>query len=48
MPVWNRLRPRLETTSEVVRQLLDYAIAKEEGGVYMCLTTEQYTRLRQP
>jgi hypothetical protein len=35
MPVWNRLRPRLETTSEVVRQLLDYAIAKEEGGVYM-------------
>jgi hypothetical protein len=26
--------------------MLDYAIAKEEGGVYLRLTTEQYSTLR--
>jgi hypothetical protein len=29
------------------RQLLDYAIAKGEGGVYLRLTPEQYSRLRR-
>jgi hypothetical protein len=30
------------------RQLLDYAIAKGEGGVYLRLSPEQYARLRRP
>jgi hypothetical protein len=30
------------------RQLLDYAIAKGEGGVYLRLSPEQYSRLRRP
>ena len=30
------------------RQLLDYAIAKGEGGVYLRLSPEQYARLRWP
>jgi hypothetical protein len=30
------------------RQLLDCAIAKGEGGVYLRLSPEQYTRLRRP
>jgi hypothetical protein len=29
------------------RQLLDYAIAKGEGGVYLRLSPEQYARLRR-
>jgi hypothetical protein len=29
------------------RQMLDYAIAKREGGVYLRLSPEQYARLRQ-
>jgi hypothetical protein len=30
------------------RQMLDYAIAKGEGGVYLRLSPEQYARLRRP
>jgi len=30
------------------RQLLDYAIAKGEGGIYLRLSPEQYARLRRP
>lgn len=30
------------------RQLLDYAIAKGEGGIYLRLSPEQYARLLQP
>jgi hypothetical protein len=30
------------------RQLLDYAIAKGEGGVYLRLSPEQYARLKRP
>jgi hypothetical protein len=30
------------------RQLLDYAIAKGEGGVYLRLSPEQYARVRRP
>jgi hypothetical protein len=30
------------------RQLLDYAIAKGEAGVYLRLSPEQYSRLRRP
>jgi hypothetical protein len=30
------------------RQLLDYAIAKGEGGLYLRLSPEQYARLRRP
>jgi hypothetical protein len=30
------------------RQLLDHAIAKGEGGVYLRLSPEQYARLRRP
>ncbi len=30
------------------RQLLDYAIAKGEGGVYLRLSPDQYARLRRP
>jgi hypothetical protein len=29
-------------------QMLDYAIAKGEGGVYLRLSPEQYARLRRP
>jgi hypothetical protein len=29
------------------RQMLDYAIAKGEGGVYLRLTPDQYARLRR-
>ncbi len=29
------------------RQMLDYAIAKGEGGVYLRLSPEQYSRLRR-
>jgi hypothetical protein len=30
------------------RQMLDYAIAKGEGGVYLRLSPEQYARLKRP
>ena len=30
------------------RQLLDYAIAKGKGAVYLKLSPEQYSRLRHP
>ena len=30
------------------RQMLDYAIAKGEGGVYLRLSPGQYARLRRP
>jgi hypothetical protein len=30
------------------RQLLDYAIARGEGGVYLRLSPDQYARLRRP
>jgi hypothetical protein len=30
------------------RQMLDYAIAKGEGGVYLRLSPDQYARLRRP
>jgi hypothetical protein len=30
------------------RQMLDYAIAKGEGGVYLRLSPAQYARLRRP
>jgi len=30
------------------RQMLDYAIAKGEGGVYLRLSSEQYAKLRRP
>jgi hypothetical protein len=30
------------------RQMLDYAIAKGEGGVYLRLSPEQYAKLRRP
>lgn len=30
------------------RQMLGYAIAKGEGGVYLRLSPEQYARLRRP
>ena len=30
------------------RQMLDLAIAKGEGGVYLRLSPEQYARLRRP
>jgi hypothetical protein len=30
------------------RQLLDYAMAKGEGGVYLRLSPDQYARLRGP
>jgi hypothetical protein len=30
------------------RQMLDFAIAKGEGGVYLRLSPEQYARLRRP
>jgi hypothetical protein len=30
------------------RQLLEYAIAKEEGSVYLRLSPEQYGKLRSP
>jgi hypothetical protein len=30
------------------RQMLEYAIAKGEGGVYLRLTPDQYARLRRP
>jgi hypothetical protein len=29
------------------RQMLDYAIARGEGGVYLRLSPEQYARLRR-
>jgi hypothetical protein len=32
---------------EQVRQLLEYAIAKGEGGVYLRLTPDQYSGLRR-
>jgi hypothetical protein len=40
------LRGEAWQTSED-RQLLDYAIAKGEGGVYLRLTPEQYRKLRR-
>jgi hypothetical protein len=41
------LRGEAWQTSED-RQMLDYAIAKGEGGVYLRLSPDQYARLRRP
>jgi hypothetical protein len=38
----------LARRGEADRQMLDYAIAKGEGGVYLRISPDQYARLRRP